>query len=143
MTKIFSRGRSDFYDDYAHHPTEIESILDGINNVYQDKKIVSVFEPHRYSRVLSLKKKFAKSFSKSHLVILCPLYAASEKKDFRYKDDEFAKLISKSSKTQVIVLKNYRELGRYFKKNLTDNQIIIGMGAGSISKYMQELKNIL
>ena len=143
MTKIFSRGRSDFYDDYAHHPTEIESILDGINNVYQDKKIVSVFEPHRYSRVLSLKKKFAKSFSKSHLVILCPLYAASEKKDFRYKDDEFAKLISKSSKTQVIVIKNYIELGRYFKKNLTDNQIIIGMGAGSISKYMQELKNIL
>ena len=73
---------------------------------------------------------------------MCPLYAASEKKDFRYKDDEFAKLISKSSKTQVIVIKNYIELGRYFK-NLTDNQIIIGMGAGSISKYMQELKNIL
>ena len=74
-------------------------------------------------------------------MVLCPL-VVSEKR-FCDKDDEFAKLISKSSKTQVIVLKNYRELGRYFKKNLTDNQIIIGMGAGSISKYMQELKNIL
>ena len=72
---------------------------------------------------------------------MCPLYAASEK-DFRYKDDEFAKLISKFSKTQVIVIKNFKELVD-ISKNLTDNQIIIGMGAGSISKYMQELKIFL
>ena len=44
------------------------------------EKIIAVFEPHRYSRVLSLKKEFAKSFLKSSLVLLCPLYAAGEKK---------------------------------------------------------------
>ena len=64
MTKIFTKNRNDFYDDYAHHPTEISSILDGVKNVYKDRKIISVFEPHRYSRVLSLKNRFAKSFSK-------------------------------------------------------------------------------
>ena len=62
MTKIFSKNKNDFYDDYAHHPTEIISILDGVRNVYKNRKIISVFEPHRYSRVLSLKKDFAKSF---------------------------------------------------------------------------------
>ena len=56
MTKIFSKNNNDFYDDYAHHPTEIESILEGVKNVYKNRKIISVFEPHRYSRVLSLKK---------------------------------------------------------------------------------------
>ena len=50
MTKIFSRDGNDFFDDYAHHPTEIKSILDGIKNVNSSRKIISVFEPHRYSR---------------------------------------------------------------------------------------------
>ena len=59
MTKIFSKNNSDFFDDYAHHPTEIQSILEGVKNVHKDKEIISVFEPHRYSRVLSLKKEFA------------------------------------------------------------------------------------
>ena len=62
MTKIFTKNKNDFYDDYAHHPTEIASILEGVKNVYQNRFIISVFEPHRYSRVLSLKKEFAKSF---------------------------------------------------------------------------------
>ena len=58
MTKIFSKKNNDFYDDYAHHPTEIKSILDSVKNVYKRRKIISIFEPHRYSRVLSLKKEF-------------------------------------------------------------------------------------
>ena len=55
----------------------------------------------------------------------------------------FAKLIVKLSKTQVIIIQNYNEIEKYFKKNLTQNRIIIGMGAGSISKYMRELKTVL
>ena len=143
MTKIFSKNSNDFYDDYAHHPTEISSILDGVKNVYNDRKIITVFEPHRYSRVLSLKNEFAKSFKKSDIVLLCPIYAAGEKKNLRFNMFEFAKLISKFSKTQVIMIEDYRDIENYFKKNLISNEIIIGMGAGSISKYMRELKTIL
>ena len=80
MTKIFFKGKNDFYDDYAHHPTEIKSILDGVKNVNKNRKIISVFEPHRYSRVLSLKREFALSFSKSNIVLVCPIYSAGEKK---------------------------------------------------------------
>ena len=143
MTKIFSKNNNDFYDDYAHHPTEIEFILEGVKNVYKNRKIISVFEPHRYSRVLSLKKNFAKSFVNSDLVLLCPLYAAGEKKDSRYNTYDFAKSIFKFSNTQVIVIENNHDLEKYFKKNLTKNEIIIGMGAGSISKYMRGLKTFL
>ena len=81
MTKVFSKNKNDFYDDYAHHPTEISSILEGVHNVSAKRKIISVFEPHRYSRVISLKNEFSKCFSKSSLVIICPLYAAGEKKN--------------------------------------------------------------
>ena len=42
MTKIFTKNKNDFYDDYAHHPTEIRSILEGVHNVYPKRKIISI-----------------------------------------------------------------------------------------------------
>ncbi len=143
MTKVFSKGKNNFFDDYAHHPTEISSILEGVNNVYPKRKIISVFEPHRYSRVLSLKKEFSKCFSKSSTVIICPLYAAGEKRNLRFDLIKFSKLIGKNSNTQVILVKNEIELNNYFKKNLISNEIIIGMGAGKISKWITGLKTTL
>jgi len=143
MTKVFSKNKNDFYDDYAHHPTEISSILEGVHNVSAKRKIISVFEPHRYSRVLSLKKEFSKCFSRSSLVIICPLYAASEKKNSKFNLLKFANLIAKNSKTQVIMVKNETELSKFFRKNLISNEIIIGMGAGAISKWIRGLKSSL
>ena len=143
MTKVFSKNKNDFYDDYAHHPTEISSILEGVSNVNNKRKIISIFEPHRYSRVLSLKKEFSKCFLNSNIVIICPLYSAGEKKDSKFNLINFANSISKNSKTQVIIVKTELELIKYFKRNLTSNEIIIGMGAGSISKWMIGLKSSL
>jgi UDP-N-acetylmuramate--alanine ligase len=140
MTKVFSKNKNDFYDDYAHHPTEIKSILDGVNNVNTKRKIISVFEPHRYSRVLSLKKEFSKSFLESDLVIVCPLYAAGENKNSKFNLIKFAEMIAKNSKTQVILVKNNIELSKYLKKNLISDEIVIGMGAGTISKWMADIK---
>ena len=140
MTKIFTKKNNDFFDDYAHHPTEINSVLNGVNKVYKDRKIIAVFEPHRYSRLISLKSSFSKSFIKSDLVLICPIYAAGEKKNSSFNLLNFARLISKNSRTQVILVKSQKELSNYFKKNLISNEIIIGMGAGSISQWMRELK---
>ena len=142
MTKVFSKNNNDFYDDYAHHPTEISSILDGVHKVNPKRKIISVFEPHRYSRVLSLKKEFSRCFSKSNLVLICPLYAAGERKNEKFDLIKFASLISKNSNTQVVIIRNNIELSR-FLKNLINNEIVIGMGAGLISKWMMELKSLL
>ena len=116
MTKVFSKNKNDFYDDYAHHPTEISSILEGVHNVNTKRKIISIFEPHRYSRVISLKNEFSKCFSRSNLVIICPLYAAGEKKNVKFDLVKFARLISKNSNTQVIVIRDEIELSKYLKK---------------------------
>ena len=140
MTKVFSKNKNDFYDDYAHHPTEISSILDGIKNVNSNRKIISIFEPHRYSRVISLRNQFSKCFSKSDLVIVCPLYAAGEKKNLNFDLTKFSNLIAKNSNTQVIIVKNEVDICKYLKKNLMNDEIIIGMGAGLISKWMRGLK---
>ena len=140
MTKVFSKNKNEFYDDYAHHPTEISSILKGVKKVYKNRKIITIFEPHRYSRVMSLKNAFSKSFIESDLVLMCPLYPAGEKNKLNFDRENFAKSISQNSKTQVILVKSQSEISNYFKKNLLDNEIIIGMGAGSISKWIRDLK---
>ena len=143
MTKIFTKGNIKFYDDYAHHPTEIRAVLSGIKKVSGSKKIISVFQPHRYSRLKNLKKEFSKSFKNSDTVILCPVYAAGEKKDKNFNQYDFSKLIYKNSGSQVIYINTQEELIKYFQKNLIDNEIVIGMGAGSISQWMRNLKDKL
>ena len=143
MTKIFEKNENEFYDDYAHHPTEIYSVLEGIKKVSNNKKITSVFQPHRFSRVNSLKKEFAKSFKFSDKVVLCPVYAAGEKKRKSFNLIKFGKMISANSNVNVIIVKDEENLKNYFKKNLIKNEIIIGMGAGTISNWIRNLKQSL
>ena len=143
LTKVFKRNKIEFYDDYAHHPTEIQSVLEGVREIAANRKIISVFQPHRFSRIKSLKLEFALCFKNSDQVILCPMYAAGEVTDKTYSQNNFAKLISKFSKTQVILIQCENDLTKYFKKNLIKDEIIIGMGAGSVSKWMYNLKNTL
>ena len=139
LTKVFEIKGREFFDDYAHHPTEIKSVLKSVRMTYPSRKIVSVFQPHRYSRLKLLKKDFASSFKDSNLVVLCPVYPAGEKIDIKYDEIDFARLISKNSKIQVITIKNEEDLKKFFRKNLISNEIILCMGAGSISKWIREM----
>jgi len=139
FTKIFQIEKREFYDDYAHHPTEIQAVINSVKQVYSKRKIICVFQPHRYSRIKSLKGEFAASFKLSDTVVLCPVYSAGEKKTFNFSQENFSKLISKKSKIQVVNIKNKNELKSYFRINLLKDEIIICMGAGSISNWIREI----
>ena len=143
FTKVFTIKKREFYDDYAHHPTEIRAVIKGARQVYKDRKIICVFQPHRYSRVKFLKNEFALSFRSIDAVVLCPVYSAGEKIKHNFNQNSFSQLISKKSKTQVINIKDQKELKNYFKKNLLDNEMVICMGAGSISNWIKEIGNEL
>jgi len=143
FTKVFSIEKKDFFDDYAHHPTEIKAVINGAREVYKNRKIICVFQPHRYSRVAALKKEFASSFKSINTVVLCPVYSAGEKKKYNFNQDSFSKLISKRSKTQVVNIKNQEDLKNYFNKNLLSDEMVICMGAGSITNWIREIGNDL
>ena len=143
FTKVFSIKKREFFDDYAHHPTEIKAVIEGARQVYKNRKIVCVFQPHRYSRIKALKKEFASSFKSSNTVVLCPVYSAGEKIKYNFNQDNFSKLISKKSRVQVINVANRQELKNYIKKNLLDEEMVICMGAGSISSWIREIGNQL
>ena len=69
-----------------------------------------------------------------------PNLCSRRKKNQNFNIFNFAKLISKNSKTQVALVKNQKELLNYFKRNLISDEIVIGMGAGLISQWMRSLK---
>ena len=128
-----------FFDDYAHHPTEISSVLEGVRKVYKKEKIICIFQPHRISRLKYLKIEFSKCFIKSNVVILCPIYKAGENIKLGFSYTKFAQSIAKNSKVEIILIKNETELKKVIKNIAFGDKIFIGMGAGSISNWMRNI----
>ena len=143
FTKIFSFRNISFFDDYAHHPTEIKEVLNGVRQVYKDKEIVCIFQPHRISRVKNLHEEFSKSFLKADTVVLCPIYKAGENIKLGFSYNNFAKKIIKNSKVKLILINNNLDLLKFTKQNIYGNKIVIGMGAGSISDWIRELPSLI
>ncbi len=143
FSKIFRYNNIDFYDDYAHHPTEIKMVLDGVNKVYPNFEKVCIFQPHRISRLKDLKKEFSFAFRNADTVILCPIFTAGEKIKLGFKYSSFAKEIIKSSKVKLFLVNDLKQLAIFLKRNMYGKKIVIGMGAGSISSWIKTLPKLM
>jgi len=143
FNKIFTYNNIDFYDDYAHHPTEIKVVLEGVNKVYKGYEKVCIFQPHRVSRLKDLRNEFSFAFKDADLVVLCPIFLAGEKIKLGFKYLKFAKEIIKNSKVKLFIVNNNIELSKFLQKNMYGKKIVIGMGAGSISNWMRKLPKLM
>ena len=143
FSKIFTYRETSFYDDYAHHPTEIKEVLNGVRAAYKKNEIICVFQPHRISRLKDLKKEFSMSFKKADTVILCPIYVAGEKLKLGFNYNNFAKDIIRNSKVKLFLVNDQYQLAKFIKNNIYGKKIVIGMGAGSISNWMRELPELI
>ena len=140
---IFKYKNSIFIDDYAHHPTEIKVVLDGVNKVYKDYEKVCIFQPHRVSRLKDLRKEFSFAFKNADIVVLCPVYSAGEKIKLGFNYINFAKELIKNSKVKLFLVNDKFQLAKFIKKNMSGKKIVIGMGAGTISNWMRELPKLI
>jgi UDP-N-acetylmuramate--alanine ligase len=119
-------------DDYAHHPTEIRALLDGAKN-FPHKKIYCVFQPHTYTRTLTLFDDFSTCFTNADEVILADIYAAREK---------FSKLVSSDMLGDKIReigqncknLHNFEDIVDHLKSSLKDGDLLLTVGAGDVYK---------
>ena len=143
FNKIFVYRETVFYDDYAHHPTEIKEVLNGVRAAYKKEEVICVFQPHRISRLKDLKKEFSLSFKKANTVILCPVYAAGEKIELGFNYNNFAKDIIKNSNVKLFLVNDQYELAKFIKSSIYGKKIVIGMGAGTISAWMRELPKLI
>ena len=143
FNKIFKFNNVDFFDDYAHHPTEIKMVLDGVHKVYKNYDKVCIFQPHRISRLKDLRKDFSYAFKKADTVVLCPVYTAGEKIKLGFNYFQFAKEIIKNSKVKLFLINDNKQLAKFIKNNIYGKKIVIGMGAGTISNWMRKLPEMI
>ncbi|MBL7790219.1 MAG: UDP-N-acetylmuramate--L-alanine ligase [Chitinophagales bacterium] len=133
---IYSDEKVVFIDDYAHHPAEIAALVSSVKEIYPGRKILSIFQPHLYSRTKDLCVDFAKSLDLSDEVILLPLYPARELPI----EGVSSYIVSEKMKTNVEVV-DKAELIEVLKSLNFD--VILTIGAGDISNCISDIKNYL
>ena len=139
FTKIDRINNNLFIDDYAHHPTEIDSVLSAAKQSKSLNNIIAVFQPHRYSRVLTLKKEFSKCFKKANTVLVLDIYAAGEKNYTSFKIKTLVNLIRNNSKTDTHYIESIDLVSKFL--NAGKRNLVIFMGAGDISSQAVSFVN--
>lgn len=120
------------YDDYGHHPTEISAIAEAIKNKQFNSSWV-IFQPHTYSRTYEHLKDFANSLSKFDNIILTDIYAAREINTFGITSEDLKKELEKLGKNAVYI-SNFEKIVEYIKENSNPNDLILTLGAGTVTK---------
>lgn len=127
------------YDDYGHHPTEIEATAKAILKKDHNKSWV-VFEPHTYSRVYKHKEEFAKSLCEFDNIIVTDIYAAREKNEYNVKEEDIINELNRNNKDAVHI-SDYDEIKSYLKSKVSFGDIILTLGAGNVTKLANLLVN--
>ncbi|MDP8269506.1 MAG: UDP-N-acetylmuramate--L-alanine ligase [Candidatus Tenebribacter davisii] len=128
------------YDDYAHHPTEIEATLNGVKD-NTDKRIVVVFQPHLYSRTRDFYKEFGRAFFHSDVLLIAPIYPAREKSIPGVTGKLIADAAIQSGHKNVHFIQSNDDIVKMLKKVSKPDDILISMGAGSIYKFAEKFLN--
>lgn len=127
-----------FLSDYAHHPKEIRQSAMSIRELYKDKKITAIFQPHLYTRTRDFYKDFAESLSLLDEVVLCDIYPAREEPI----QGVTSKLIYDNLAPGVVKKMIHKEdVLAYVNEN--DFEVLVVLGAGDIDNYVPEIEKIL
>ena len=130
------------YDDYAHHPTEIKATL-SCSKSFKDKRIIAVFQPHRYSRLQNLWNEFMEAFDNVDELVVTDVYAASEDEIVGVNAQAFVNEFKEKSEIPCRHISgSMDEVAKELYKDLQPNDIVIGLGAGTITKLGSELMNL-
>lgn len=130
-------------DDYGHHPTEIKTTLHAIKTGCPDKRIVVVFQPHRYTRTEALFDDFTRTFGSSDVLLILPVYPAGEKRIEGIDGQTMCKGIRMHGHKEVVYKEDFKAAILHLKKILKEGDILLTMGAGDVWKVGEKLlKNI-
>ncbi len=138
-------------DDYAHHPSEVRETISMARLIVnqektilpiKSKRLVVVFQPHRYSRLRDLMNDFAKQLGKSDLLILAPIYSAGECKIKGINIEKLKSCILKNyPNLSILTSKTIHSIKEILKDNTKSNDLILIMGAGDITQLSEQLVN--
>ena len=138
---ILNRLPITIIDDYAHHPKEIVAVLQTAREMYS-RRLVVVFQPHRYSRTRLLFQGFSQAFKHADMLVICDVYAAGETMINGATSQDLAFAIKKNHNCVHYVPKQ-RDLAGFLVSQLQLGDVVITLGAGDITKTGPELLALL
>lgn len=132
-------------DDYAHHPTEIKTTLEGVRKKYPKKNLRVVFHPHTFSRTEALLNDFAGSFAKANEIIVLNIYASAREAAGTISGQDVASAIAAQagSKQTVRYIATLDEVEDYLRATASGNDVIVLMGAGDVFRIGENLLGLI
>ena len=134
---IITKSPKILIDDYAHHPSEIESIVYSVKKMYPNKSNLVVFQPHLFSRTKDFMIDFAKALEKFDKIFLLNIYPAREEPIPGINSKQLLKIIANDNKKIV----SDRDLLKHLEED--DSEVIITLGAGDISEKVESIKKLI
>lgn len=133
----FEQGNAVIVDDYGHHPREIVTTMDACRRAWPDKKLIHVFQPHRFSRTRELFGDFVDALSSADELILLDIYSAGEEPIPGINSDSLKEALEhRAVRVQRV---NDKDLACSLDKTVQDNSIVLMQGAGSVSQMAHQL----
>ncbi len=130
-------------DDYGHHPTEIRATLSAIKQAWPDKRLVVLFQPHRYTRTRALFKEFQTCFHLADLLVMTEIYAASEKPLEGISGEKLLEATRKHGQKHVLYIKDVGTMAQELIPHLQKGDLVLTLGAGNIVNVGEELLTAL
>jgi UDP-N-acetylmuramate--alanine ligase len=126
-------------DDYGHHPTEISAVLETAKECWPEKRLVVVFQPHRFTRTEALYDRFTISFNQADLLILAPIYAAGESPLEGVDSEWLYQGIKEHGHREVNLCHSQDEILQLLLRVITSGDLVMTLGAGDIYHVGEEL----
>ena len=137
------QGTVTLVDDYAHHPTEIAATLSASKNAWPDKRMVAVFQPHRYTRTRDLFEDFSQVLNECDVLVITEIYAAGEELIAGADGRALCAAIRARGRVNPIFIDDVEQLGSNLQTILQDGDLVLTMGAGSIGRIASQLRETL
>ena len=126
-------------DDYGHHPTEIKTTLSAVKESWPGRRIVAVFQPHRYTRTKALFDDFTRSFYHSDALVVLPIYAAGEDTIEGVDSGLLFESIRARGHKSIVFFEDKKETISYLKNILEKGDILLTLGAGDVWKVGEDV----
>jgi len=126
-------------DDYGHHPTEIKATLQGVRQHWEDRRVVVVFQPHRYSRTKALFDDFTRAFYQCDELVVLPIYSAGEHPIDGVDGEAVAEGIRAHGHKGVRYVEGRAEAVAYLKEILQEGDILLTLGAGDVWRIGEDV----
>ncbi|OGG90919.1 hypothetical protein A3H16_02745 [Candidatus Kaiserbacteria bacterium RIFCSPLOWO2_12_FULL_53_8] len=127
------------YDDYGHHPTEIEATLKGFREKYPGRRMVVAFQPHLHSRTEDFFDRFVETLAIADEVVLAPIFEARKEAKYSVSSEMLAETIVKKTGKNARAFASYEQIAEYLRGNTGMGDLIITMGAGAINTVAEVL----